>query len=199
MTSTTNHFCKVCLNYNEAMWCQEVLLSLRLIILNIMIIFGPKTMTFIREVQGNYSHIAKSLAMILDKWENTSIPTAISFYYDKSDTACSVVKPQLVELMNIMQRFNSMIISRDITRIMRSSEFIHNSPMMNSVATAITAQTVYFQDIADDMLPYLNMINCLQYKADRHIRKMINGANQLDLQAYEWLPHAIQREIEFHT
>ena len=155
MTSTTNHFCKVCLNYNEAMWCQEVLLSLRLIILNIMIIFGPKTMTFIREVQGNYSHITKSLGMILDEWENISIPRAISFYYDKSDTACGVVKSQLVELMNIMQRFNSMIISRDITRIMRSSEFIHNSPMLNSVATAITTQTVYFQDIADDMLPYL--------------------------------------------
>ena len=199
MTSTTNHFSKVCLNYNEAMWCAEVLSSLRLIILNIMIIFGPKTMTFIREVQGNYSHITKSLGMILDEWENISIPRVISFYYDKSDTGCGVVKSQLVQLMNTMQRFNSMIISRDITRIMRSSEFIHNSPMMNSVATAITAQTVYFQDIADDMLPYLNVINCLQYKADRHIRKMINGANELDPESFEWLPYAIRREIELHT
>ena len=199
MTSTTNHLSKVCLNYNEAMWCAEVLSSLRLIILNIMTIFGPKTMTFIREVQGNYSHITKSLGMILDEWENISIPRVISFYYDKSDTACGVVKSQLVELMNIMQRFNSMIISRDITRIMRSSEFIHNSPMMNSVATAITTQTVYFQDIADDMLPYLNVINCLQYKADRHISKMINGANELDPESFEWLPYAIRREIELHT
>ena len=84
MTSTTNHFSKVCLNYNEAMWRAEVLSSLRLIILNIMIIFGPKTMTFIREVQCDYSHITKSLGMILDEWENISIPRVISFYYVKS-------------------------------------------------------------------------------------------------------------------
>ena len=71
--------------------------------------------------------------------------------------------------------------------------------MMNSVAIAITAQTVYFEDIADDMLPYLNVINCLQYKADRHIRKMINGANELDPESFEWPPYAIRREIELHT
>ena len=199
MTSTTNHISKVCLNYNEAMWCANVLSSLRLIVLNIMIIFGPKTMTFIRGVQRNYSHIAQSLGMILDNWEDISIPQAVSFYYDKSDTACEVVKPQLVELMNTMQNFNSMIISRDITRVMRSSEYIHNSPMMNSVTTAITSQTVYFNDIADDMLPYLNVMNFIQFRKDRRMAKMINGANQLDHESFEWLPNAIKRAIDLHT
>ena len=70
---------------------------------------------------------------------------------------------------------------------------------MNSVATAITSQTIYFNDIADDMLPYLNVMNFIQFRKDRHMAKMINGANQLDHESFEWLPNAIKREIDLHT
>ena len=156
-------------------------------------------MTFIRGVQSNYNHITQSLGVILDKWEEISIPEVVSFYYDKSATACAVVRPQLVELIDTMQNFNSMIISRDVTRIMRSSEYLHNSPMMQSVATAITAETVHFNDITNEMLPYLNVMNFLHFKKDRHIRKMINGASQLDHQSFEWLPNAIKRAIDIRT
>ena len=79
MTSMTNHISKVLLNYNEAIWCADVLSSLRFTILNIMIIFGPKTLTFIRGVQRNYGHLTQSLGIILDKWEDISIPEVLSF------------------------------------------------------------------------------------------------------------------------
>ena len=177
------------------MWCADVTAIIRQVTTQIMIIFGPKTMTFIKGVQGNFPNIAGHLDLLQTEWQDIQIPEDASIHHGSPSTLTASVKQYLISIINLLQHFNTMTISRDVTRIMTSQEYLHTATFMETILHAMTAESLYFVDVSNEVLPYINIMNFLQDKKNTHIIKMCNASTRLDRVSFELLPHNIKSEI----
>ena len=65
---------------------------------------------------------------------------------------------------------------------------------METILHAMTAESLYFVDVSNEVLPYINIMNFLQDKKNTHIIKMCNASTRLDRVSFELLPHSIKSE-----
>ena len=186
---------KICLNYQEAMWCADVAAIIRQVILQIMIIFGPKTMAFIRGIQRNFPNIAGHLDLLQNHWQDMQIPEDVSVHHRNPSTSTAGVKQYLICMINLLQQFNTMTISKDVTRNMASQEYLHTSTFMETILHAMTEESIYFADVSNEILPYINIMNFIQDKKNTHIIKMCNASNRIDRVSFDLLPQGIKSEI----
>ena len=186
---------KICLNYQEATWCADVTAIIRQVILQIMIIFGPKTMTFIRGIQRNFPNIAGHLDLLQNHWQDMQIPEDVSAHHRSPSTGTAGIKQYLISIINLLQQFNTMTISRDVTRIMTSQEYLHTTTFMETILHAMTEESIYFADVTNEILPYINIMDFIQDKKNTHIIKMRNASTRIDRFSFDLLPQGMKSEI----
>ena len=105
------------------------------------------------------------------------------------------VKTILVDIVAALQQIHRMCTNRTLRWDQTVQELVHDTTFMQAILDAYQSETTGFLNLLCNIAPYIDMIDGIQDKKNKHIRKMCIYATSLSQEQFDQLPMHIKAEV----
>ena len=177
------------------MWCADVLQIAQSMFVEFMVIFGPAVITFIQAQDRMFHNIGDTVQGAMEDVIDMSIPDIIIRQYGQTQIPVRHCRDIILKIIDTIQEIQAKCAPRNLNVHATSQELMHNTGLMQTLVTAFDSEFIVFLDFKFNLLPYLDLVNKIQRKKDKHISRMCSVAIRLDQEVFDLLPDGMKSEI----
>ena len=187
---------KTIILFHEVQWCEDIKGIIIDLIANVMNIFGiPKVELFLNNILRNFPAANETINAARHQASNQQNVTGRPEPVNSGIIEAEQYQSILIEMISLLQRFDAAITNRSLTVIPRTEDMFHNTTMMQTVIHAAQSGTCNFQQFSTELLPYIEIIDRVQKKQDKHAQKMCMTVTRLDQTSFQLLPKSIRDDL----
>ena len=187
---------KTIILFHEVQWCEDIKGIIIDLIANVMNIFGiPKVTLFMNNILRNFPAANETINAARYQASNQQNQTGRQDSVNSEIIQAEQYQSILIESISLLQRFDAASTNRSLTVIPKTKDMFHDTTMMQTVIHAAQSGTCNFQQFSAELLPYIEIIDKVQKKQDKHAQQMCMTATRLDQVSFQLLPKNIRDDL----